>query len=68
MNIKEKVIKELEKKDFPNLNFLFSEEVLDIAPVILDELLEEEKKDFEKKLKLKNKEINFDIFNEDGIF
>jgi hypothetical protein len=68
MNIKEKVKKELEKKDFPDLKFLFSEEVLDIAPEILDELLEEEKKDFEKKLKLKNEEISFKTFHEDGIF
>ena len=68
MNIKEKVKKELEKKDFPDLKFLFSEKVLDIAPEILDELLEEEKKDFEKKLKLKNEEISFKTFHEDGIF
>ncbi len=66
-NIKEKIIKELEKKDFPDLKFLYSKEVLEVAPEILQELLEEEKLDFEKKLKLKNEEISFKIFNEDGI-
>ncbi len=67
MNIKQKVILELEKKEFPDLKFLFSWEVLDIALKILEELLKEEKDDFEKKLKLKDEKISFEIFHEDGI-
>jgi len=67
MNTKQKVIKEFEKKEFPDLKFLFSSEVLDIAPKILEELLDEEKKDFEKKLKLKDEEIRFETFHEDWI-
>jgi len=66
MNLKQKIIQELEKKEFPNLKFLYSEVVLDIVPEILNDFLEEEKKDFEKKLKLKNENINFDIFNEES--
>ncbi len=67
MTIKKQIIQELEKKEFPDLKFLFSEKVLDIALKILDELLEEEKQDFEARLKLGNEKINFDIFHEESI-
>ena len=43
MNIKQKILIELEKETFPNLKFLFSEEVLIIAPELLEELLKEDK-------------------------
>jgi len=66
MNIKQQIIYELETHNFPNLEFLFGKEVLNVATKILDELLEEEKQDFENKLKLKNEEINFDTFNEES--
>jgi len=49
-NIKQKIRTELKNPDFPNLEFLYSTEVLDAAPELLDELLEEEKKDFEEKI------------------
>jgi len=60
--LKQKVLQELNTKDFPNLKFLFSDEVLDIAEELLLELLEKEKQQFENDLKLKDKDINFDIF------
>lgn len=66
MNLKEKIIYELTRRDFPNLKFLYSSEVLDYAPELLEEFLEEEKKDFDEKLKLKNEEITFDTFDEES--
>ena len=66
MRIKNKIIKELEKSEIPDLKFLYSEEVLDVAEELLWEFLQEEKKDFEKKLKLDNSKINFSLFEEDS--
>jgi Zn-dependent oligopeptidase len=60
--LKQKVIKELEKKEFPNLKFLYSNEVLDNAKDILVEFLNEEKEQFRKDLELDNKDIDFSIF------
>ena len=65
-NIKNKIIIELEKNEIPNLEFLFSEEVLEIAEEVLLDFLEEEKIEFEEKLKLNNSEITFDLFEEES--
>jgi len=65
-NTKQKIILELEKKEFPDLNFLFSEEVLDIALEVLNDFLEEEKKKFQEKLKIKDENINFETFEDDS--
>ena len=64
--LKQKIISELEREGLPNLKFLFSEEVLNIAEELLLEFLEEEKKDFSEKLKLDNSKINFDLFEEES--
>jgi Zn-dependent oligopeptidase len=64
--MKNKIIIELEKKEIPNLAFLFSEEVLEIAEKVLLELLEEEKISFEKKLKIENNKITFNLFEEES--
>jgi len=64
--MKNKIIIELEKKEIPDLDFLFSEEVLEIAEKVLIEFLEEEKVDFEEKLKLDNSKITFDLFEEES--
>jgi len=66
MNIKNKIIQELEKKEIPDLDFLSSKEVLEISEELLLEFLEEEKKDFEKKLKLDNSKIDFELFEEES--
>lgn len=58
--IKEKIISELNRNDFPNLEFLFSEEVLDNALDLFRELLETEKAKFEETLKTSNEELNFE--------
>lgn len=64
IELKQKVLAELENKKIPNLKFLFSEEVLDISLALLRELLEEEKIDFEEKLKTPNWEITFEMFDD----
>ena len=66
MELKEKVIIELERKDFPNLEFLYSEEVLNIAEDILLEFLDEDIVKFNNKLKIDNKDITFDLFEEES--
>lgn len=60
LELKDKIIKELEKTDFPNLEFLFSDEVLNISLDLLRELLKQEKEKFEKTLNTPNKELNFE--------
>jgi hypothetical protein len=62
MPIKQKILQELENTKIPDLKLLFSDEVLDIALEVLNELLEEEKKDFDELLKIDDKKITFDIF------
>ena len=65
-NLKQKIIKELENPDLPDLSFLFSEEVLDISNDLLSEFLTQEKKNFEEKLKIDNSKITFDLFEEES--
>ena len=64
MSLKEKIIKELEKKWFPDLEFLFSDEVLKIVPDLLLELLKKEEEEFEKLLEEKIENITFDKLRE----
>jgi Zn-dependent oligopeptidase len=64
--LKNKIILELENPEIPNLKFLFSQEVLKVSEELLLELLEEEKVDFENKLKIPNEYINFETFDEDS--
>ena len=63
LELKKLVLEELDK-DQPSLKFLLSEEVIDVYWEIFEELLEEDKKDFEEKLKIKDEEITFDLFVE----
>ena len=64
MTIQERVLQELGKTDFPDLQFLYSPEVLAEAIDILDTLLGQEKADFEKKLLTPDEEICFDTFDD----
>ncbi len=64
MNIKNKIITELENSWFPDLEFLFSEEVLNISLECLEEFLEEEKLKFKNLLLTPKSEITFDTFQE----
>jgi hypothetical protein len=64
--IKKRILNELKKDWFPNLWFLFSEEVLDISKELLEKLLEEEKQKFEELLKIKNEDLTFDSFEDES--
>jgi len=66
MNIKQKIVSELENTEIPNLAFLFSEEVLEVAEELLLDFLEEEKKEFEEKLKISDEKITFELFEEES--
>ena len=62
--LKQKIIEELQNPDFPNLAFLYSGEVLDLAPELLEELLDQEKTDFFEKLTIENSQISFETFED----
>ena len=64
MQLKTQILQELKNPDFPDLKFLYSSEVLEIAPQILEELLEQEKKDFYKKLETPDNELSFKTFDD----
>ena len=66
MKLKERILDELKNKNFPDLKFLFSEEVLDVSLDLLKELLEKEKQEFEKLLKIDNKDLTFDSFEDES--
>jgi len=63
-NLKEKIIKEITKNEFPDLKFLYSKESLELFPEILKELLKERKKNFKKLLKKSTKEVEFEDFKD----
>jgi len=67
MNLKERIISELKNKNFPDLKFLFSSEVLEIATEILESELENEKVKFYDFLKLENSSLTFDSFEDESI-
>ena len=64
MNLIKQIRIALQNPDFPDLNFLYSPEVLTLAPEVLEVLLEEEKQDFEKKLNTPDGEITFETFED----
>jgi len=64
MTLKEKILIALRNPNFPDLKFLYSKEVLDVAEELLEELLEEEKQDFRNKLEIDDNDINFELFQE----
>ncbi|MDP2090070.1 MAG: M3 family metallopeptidase [Candidatus Gracilibacteria bacterium] len=66
MELKQKLIEELEKEGFPDLKFIFSDEILDIATKMLDEFLEIDKQKFEDFLKIQNKDLKFESFEDES--
>ena len=66
MELKQKILNELKNDWFPDLKFLFSEEVLNLAPELLEELLEEDKQEFEKLLKIQNEDLTFESFEDES--
>lgn len=67
INLKQKIISELNKDSFPDLALIYSSESLDLSLEILRELLWEEKQKFRELLKTKKEDINFDLFEDEGI-
>jgi len=67
LELKKKILLELNKKEFPNLKFLYSKEVLDISLEVLDELLEIDKNRFEDLLKIEKEKLVFDSFEDDSL-
>jgi sensor domain CHASE-containing protein len=59
MDIKQKILQELETPSFPDLKFLFSKEALSYSLEVLRELLKKDKEDFEDLLKKENKDVDF---------
>ena len=60
MNLIKQIRIALQNPDFPDLKFLYSSEVLTLAPEVLEALLEEEKKDFEKN-SVENISMNYPV-------
>lgn len=70
MTTKQKILQELQNPKMLDLKFLFSEEVLDTAIEVLNELLDEERKDFDELINKKYKWLDnsFVIPEEVGIY
>ncbi len=64
MNLKQKVIASLRKPGFPEFDFLFSDEVISIAPELLNDFLKKEKQEFKDTLKITDDKISFETFEE----
>jgi Zn-dependent oligopeptidase len=65
--LKNQILTELKKSEFPDLKFLFSKEALEVALQILEELLEQEKGEFEELIKKENNALTFESFEDEGI-
>jgi len=63
----DKIINELQKNNFPNLEFLFSAEALKSATEVLKFLLKEEKKEFEEFLLKDDKTLRFESFDDEWL-
>ncbi len=66
-NIKWQIIEQLKSEWFPDLKFIYSDEALIIASEILEELLEIEKEKFRELLARENKNLHFDLLEDDGV-
>lgn len=65
--MKTQIIEKLREKNFPDLKFFLQNEVLDLALEVLNELLEAEKKEFEKFLSIKNEDLVFDDLEDESL-
>ena len=63
--IQEKLLQEL-KNDIPDLAFIYDEATINQMPIILGELLENEKAKFHKKLMTTDEKITFELFDDDS--
>lgn len=67
MNTTEKIIAELKKEGFPNMEFLFSDVALEKAPEILEALLQAEREEFQKLLEIPKTELTFESFESEEL-
>lgn len=67
LTLKTRVLNEIQNPEFPNLEFLFSNEALAVAGSILNELLEQEQAEFQKILQVKNEDITFEIIEKKSL-
>lgn len=67
MTLKQQILEILSNSDFPDLKLLYSKEALEMAPEILEELLQEEKTNFENKLIIPDSEISFETFDDSSL-
>jgi len=66
-DIKKQIINELNSQGIPDMKFIYSDEAMEVSLELLNELLEKEKENFEKKLKIKDEDINYFTFEEFSI-
>ncbi len=66
-SIKARILWEINKAGFPDLEFLFSSEALEQIPALLDELLEEEKEIFQKLISKNPEDVVFDDLIEETV-
>lgn len=63
-DLKTKILFEINKDEFPDLEFLFSKESLELFLEILKELLQERKENFKKLIKIPLEKIQFEDFED----
>lgn len=63
-DLKTKILFEISKDEFPDLEFLFSKESLELFLEILKELLQERKENFKKLIKIPLEKIQFEDFED----
>jgi len=62
--LKQNILAEIQKNEFPNLAFLYEQESLKLFPEILQELLIEEKEKFQKIISTPKEELKFSDFQD----
>lgn len=67
IKISKQIMNQLRKDGFPDLELLYSEESLAIAPMILNKLLQQEKTEFEDFIQMSNEKITFESFDDEGL-
>ncbi|MDR2639986.1 MAG: hypothetical protein LBC61_01255 [Candidatus Peribacteria bacterium] len=65
MTLKQDILQTLNSPIFPDLKLVYDDKSLDLALEILNEELVKEKKKFKDLLKIENKDLTFDSFEDD---
>jgi oligopeptidase A len=67
IKLTKQILNQLHKDGFPDLTLLYSAEALEIAPDILESLLQQEKTEFEDFIGMSNDKITFESFEDEGL-